>query len=77
MLCTIEANRTKGNRAPEDAWSGEALREIVERAERGREIFARELPRKGLGGAFVVILKSKETVLERSERVRVVNESRA
>ena len=34
VLCTIEANRTKGNRAPEDAWSGEALREIVERAER-------------------------------------------
>ena len=30
----VEANRTKGNRAPEDAWSGEALREIVERAER-------------------------------------------
>ena len=34
VLCTVEANRTKGNRAPEDAWSGEALREIVERAER-------------------------------------------
>lgn len=34
VLCTREANRRKGNRAPADAWSGEALQEIVERAER-------------------------------------------
>jgi CRISPR-associated endonuclease Csn1 len=34
VLCTRQANREKGNRAPADAWSGEALQEIVERAER-------------------------------------------
>lgn len=34
VLCTREANRKKGNNAPADAWSGEALQEIVERAER-------------------------------------------
>lgn len=34
VLCTREANRRKGNRAPCDAWSGEDLREIAERAER-------------------------------------------
>ena len=33
-LCTRAANRRKGNRPPAEAWSGEALREIVERAER-------------------------------------------
>jgi len=34
VLCMREANRTKGNRAPAEAWSGEDLQEIVERAER-------------------------------------------
>jgi CRISPR-associated endonuclease Csn1 len=34
VLCTRESNRSKGNRAPGQAWSGEALQEIVERAER-------------------------------------------
>ncbi|WP_162906559.1 type II CRISPR RNA-guided endonuclease Cas9 [Algihabitans albus] len=33
-LCTRAANRQKGNRPPAEAWSGEVLREIVERAER-------------------------------------------
>lgn len=34
VLCTREANRRKGNRAPGEAWGGDALRQIVERAER-------------------------------------------
>ena len=34
VLCTREANRRKRNRPPEDAWSGEELREIVKRADR-------------------------------------------
>lgn len=34
VLCTREANRRKGNRAPAVAWSGDELQEIVERAER-------------------------------------------
>lgn len=34
VLCTREANRIKGKRAPADAWSGEKLQAIVERAER-------------------------------------------
>ena len=34
VLCTRETNREKGNRAPDRAWSGDALREIAERAER-------------------------------------------
>lgn len=34
VLCTRQANRTKGNRAPGGAWSGSDLQEIVERAER-------------------------------------------
>lgn len=34
VLCTREANRRKGNRAPADAWSGDELQHIVERAER-------------------------------------------
>lgn len=34
VLCTREANRRKGNRAPADAWSGDDLLEIAERAER-------------------------------------------
>lgn len=34
VLCTREANRRKGNRAPGDAWSGAELQTIVERAER-------------------------------------------
>lgn len=34
VLCTREANRRKGRRNPAEAWSNEALREIVERAER-------------------------------------------
>ncbi len=34
VLCTRQANREKGRRAPGEAWSGEALQEIVERAER-------------------------------------------
>lgn len=33
-LCTREANRRKGRRAPADAWTGTELQEIVERAER-------------------------------------------
>ena len=33
VLCTRKANRDKGNRAPEDAWSGDELQEIAERAE--------------------------------------------
>jgi CRISPR-associated endonuclease Csn1 len=34
VLCTRQTNRSKGNRAPGEAWSGEELQEIVERAER-------------------------------------------
>lgn len=34
VLCARVANREKGNRAPGEAWSGERLQEIVERAER-------------------------------------------
>lgn len=34
VLCTREANRRKGRRAPGEAWSGAELQEIVERAER-------------------------------------------
>lgn len=34
VLCTTQANREKGNRAPAGAWSGDRLREIAERAER-------------------------------------------
>ena len=34
VLCTREANRRKGNLAPENAWSGDRAREIAERAER-------------------------------------------
>ncbi len=34
VLCSREANRRKGNRAPAEAWSGEELQAIVERAER-------------------------------------------
>ena len=34
VLCTREANRRKGNRAPAEAWQGDALREIAGRAER-------------------------------------------
>ena len=34
VLCSREANRAKGNRAPAEAWSGEELQDIVERAER-------------------------------------------
>ncbi|MCT8972921.1 type II CRISPR RNA-guided endonuclease Cas9 [Microbaculum marinisediminis] len=34
VLCTRRANREKGNRPPADVWSGDALQEIVERAER-------------------------------------------
>jgi CRISPR-associated endonuclease Csn1 len=34
VLCTREANRRKGNRAPAETWSGEELQEIAERAER-------------------------------------------
>ncbi len=33
-LCCRECNRRKGNRAPEDAWSGVELEDICERAER-------------------------------------------
>ncbi len=33
VLCTREMNQRKGNHAPEDAWSGDELREICERAE--------------------------------------------
>lgn len=34
VLCTRQANREKGNRAPADAWSGDRLLGVVERAER-------------------------------------------
>lgn len=34
VLCTREMNHRKGNKPPSDAWSGEKLREIHERAER-------------------------------------------
>lgn len=34
VLCTRQANREKGRRAPGEAWSGKTLQEIVERAER-------------------------------------------
>ena len=34
VLCTREANRRKGHRAPSEAWSGDDLRTIFERAER-------------------------------------------
>jgi len=34
VLCTRQANRSKGNRAPGEVWSGEDLQTIVERAER-------------------------------------------
>src|SRR5690606_19020342 len=34
VLCTREANRRKGKRSPGEAWSGEELQAIVERAER-------------------------------------------
>lgn len=33
-LCTREANRSKRNRAPSEAWAGDALQDIAERAER-------------------------------------------
>ena len=33
-LCIREANRLKGNRAPAEAWTGDELQEIAERAER-------------------------------------------
>ena len=33
-LCIREANRSKGNRAPAEAWTGDELQEIAERAER-------------------------------------------
>ena len=34
VLCTTQANREKGNRTPADAWKGDRLSEIAERAER-------------------------------------------
>ncbi len=34
VLCTRQSNRKKGNRPPAEAWKGEVLREIAERAER-------------------------------------------
>ena len=46
VLCTREANRRKGNRPPEEAWSGEELREIAERADR---LFPRKAWRFALG----------------------------